>query len=333
MSHNGIVMNFLLFNISHWSDEKLNELDEIRRIQSINQLNQEMIYFNYDQIDFSISDLNQLVDVLSKMISLTQKMAVYDAHLGPEIVSNGEQNSWIIRMENIYDQICEKICPDYQCAQKLISFVQGNPEYRHEAGFLTTQLCNQRFSSIAKAVLNENFLTPTNFSVPQMNLNVANLLNIIKSEFCCNNSLKTQLENIFRTQKYSPVLEKVEQEGWKPFYIAHSYKNQIKRYNAFVWRYFECGKKFGHLLKRNDISFLVLMNILLANTSDKQAQKMSEFCYKMLLMKIVDYEEFQSFETREEAAKLIFDGFKEFGGIMHSFTNECNSQPEEQACS
>ena len=126
-SHNAMILNFVLFNTSHWSQESIEKLSESKRIQSICEMAQKNFEFGCQDIDedLSIDKLNQLVHTLYEMAKLANHGETEALVTQTEVCPPTEHHGWLNKMLVIYDDVCDKICPDFAFAQKLKLLTTG----------------------------------------------------------------------------------------------------------------------------------------------------------------------------------------------------------------
>ena len=160
-----------------------------------------------------------------------------------------------------------------------------------------------------------------------MDLSMGHLAIVSRIEFGHNSSLKSQFEFCMTTTKYT---EELQVDGYPAFHMVETFKNQVKRYDIFAREYFDIGRKLGFFLRRDDISLLVLLIILLKNSSRKEGQNLVRSSFGTLMKRIEECREFDSVGTPQEVVALIFDNLQNFGKLMATFLSEGQTEPELQ---
>ena len=76
--HNGLVLNFLLFQTNHWDRHEILQLNEWKRIQSISDMSKNIFSVGCSEIkdNIGVDNLEQLVDTLSSMRYLSTNPAL-----------------------------------------------------------------------------------------------------------------------------------------------------------------------------------------------------------------------------------------------------------------
>ena len=99
--YNGLILNYLLFNLDQWSPENLAKLDEKSRIDAITYQAKEFFLYGCEQLEeeIGLEDLERMIRALTEMskISKVQKLQIQRI---PTI--DYELDTWTAKLVDVY---------------------------------------------------------------------------------------------------------------------------------------------------------------------------------------------------------------------------------------
>lgn len=252
--------------------------------------------------DLLLNKKSYLAEILKSIVSIFMYQAQKMTRKMPELI---HEDDWIDSLRENFSEISTRIRPDADFVNKFVNLQLGDNSLRAPLNFQMFNIWNERFLNLV-SLTNEGNCQISKLKTD--NFQLAVLLKLVEMEFGPYRNVKTQLESLMGKQKL------VGMEGLTK--IDRSRAEQIFPIK-FRLVYLEKGQILYSFLRKPEFSILILLFILLKNTSNQA------IFHRILLKKFVEDPDFKGIWSDPEVALNYFlSKLIEFAQVLDTFVKE-----------
>ena len=315
--HNGLLMNYLLFNIQHWPQDAIDQLEQTNRILAISNISKNIFLHGCEQVkeDFVSLNVENLAENLHQMVRLaTKSRPIFE--IRKEIRSNTDIDIWVNQLIHLFKQVKSSLTPDASLVDIVISIRQG--DFRKFQDF--NEGCTNLFFKQYITFMNKALYLSSRKEIPVQslsveNFNLARLLKANEQEFH-HTSLKDQLESFLGSKNIREFASLENMSPWSIILTTNS--------SNLASEYVRHGHFLAKFLKREDIFVLLLLFLLFQNSNSDEIKKFHSFILKALITRLQAFPEFKEWPTPQDALKGLFKSLHSFGEVLQDFLKHGN---------